>query len=334
MSDSISPEDRLLLEELFNRAADLPQAEHAAFLASECPPANTLHIELARLLAGLAGTDIVGKAQVFTTSLVGSQIGPYELLEKIGEGGMGEVYLADQSQPVQRRVALKIIKLGMDSVQVLRRFETERQALARMSHVNVAQVFDGGTASDGRPYFVMEYVPGEPVHNYCDQRKLSTGERIQVFLAICEGVQHAHLRGLIHRDLKPSNLLVMEQDGHAIPKVIDFGIVRATTGRLSDVSLHTMPSQVVGTLNYMSPEQADPTGLDIDTRSDVYSLGVVLYQLLSGLLPFDHSLTSDRPLSDLLSSMREQDPLAPSTRLRRQTDTSTAIAVKHGTDDR
>lgn len=334
MSAPLSPEDRLLLEELFERAASLPHAEHAAFLEHECPPANALHIELARLLAGLAGADFLGQAQDSTPSLAGSQIGPFELLEKIGEGGMGEVYLAEQSNPVQRRVALKVIKLGMDSVQVLARFEAERQALARMSHTNVAQVFDGGNATDGRPYFVMEYVPGEPIQDYCDRCRLSTRGRIQLFLAVCEGVQHAHQRGLIHRDLKPSNLLVMEQDGRALPKVIDFGIARATTGSLSEGSPHTMPGQVVGTLDYMSPEQADPTGEDIDTRSDIYSLGVVLYQLVSGLLPFDHSVASDRPLSELQRLIRERDPLAPSTRLRRQTNTSTAIAVKHGTDDR
>ncbi len=335
MSGALSPEDRLRLEELFERAAELPPAEHAAFLERECAPQDgALHVELARLLAGLAGEDIVKHAQPVAPSLVGTQIGPYKLLEKIGEGGMGEVYAADQQEPVKRRVALKVIKPGMDSAQVVARFEAERQALARMSHAHVAQVFDGGTTTGGRPYFVMEFVAGEPITEYCDRRKLSTRDRIELFLGVCEGVQHAHQKGLIHRDLKPSNLLVTQQDGRAVPKIIDFGVARATTGRLAERTLHTMVGQIVGTLDYMSPEQADPTGVDIDTRSDIYSLGVVLYQLVSGLLPFDHSSAAGLPLSELQRAIREQNAPTPSTRLKRQTGTATAIAQLHGTDER
>ena len=222
----------------------------------------------------------------------------------------------------------------MDSAQVVARFEAERQALARMGHPNVAQVFDGGATDQGRPYFVMEYVAGEPITESSDRRKLSTRERIELFLGVCEGVQHAHQKGLIHRDLKPSNLLVTRHDGRATVKVIDFGVARATTGRLVDRTLHTMVGQVVGTLDYMSPEQANPTGLDVDTRSDIYSLGVVLYELVSGLLPFDFSTRTGRPLTEAQRTLREQDPPTPSTRLRRQSGTATSIAMLRGTDER
>jgi len=334
VSAALSPEERQRLETLFDRAADLPHAEHAGFVARECGSNGALRDQLSRMLAGLSGQDVLGALQPAPAPRTGTRIGPYKLLEKIGEGGMGDVYAAEQREPVVRRVALKVIKLGMDSAQVVARFEAERQALARMAHPNVAQVFDGGSTDDGRPYFVMELVAGEPITEYCDRRKLSTRARLELVLAVCEGVQHAHQKGLIHRDLKPSNLLVMPQDGRAVPKIIDFGIARATTGRLAERTLHTMAGQIVGTLDYMSPEQADPTGVGVDTRSDVYSLGVVLYQLLSGLLPFDHAMSGDTPLSEVQRTIREEDPPTPSTRLRRQARTVTSIAPLHGTDGR
>jgi serine/threonine protein kinase/formylglycine-generating enzyme required for sulfatase activity len=345
----VSRERHRRIAELFRAACELDASARIAYLARECDD-DAMRAEVLDLLAhdsrphpGLSESGqqrgaLIDKALRAADSGEGEappeRIGPYKLLEKIGEGGMGEVHAADQLQPVRRRVALKLIKRGMDSAQVVARFEAERQALARMSHPNVAQVFDGGTSDDGRPYFVMEYVAGEPITGHCDRRKLSTRERIELFLAVCEGVQHAHQKGLVHRDLKPSNLLVTEQEGRASPKVIDFGVARATTGQLVDRTLHTMAGQVVGTLDYMSPEQADPTGADIDTRSDIYSLGVVLYELVSGLLPFDFGRRTDQPLSMAQRAIRELDPPTPSTRLRKQSATATAIATRHGTDER
>ena len=334
MSNGLTKEDRALLDELFDRALELPQAQYAAFAEEKCGSNAALRGALLQLLTGLAGEDVVTRVQTGVPSRSGAQIGPYLLLERVGLGGMGEVYAAEQRDPVERRVALKLIRPGMDSAEIVVRFEAERQALARMTHPNVAQVLDLGTTDDGRPYFVMEFVAGEPITEYCDRRQLITGERLGLFLGICDGVQHAHLKGVVHRDLKPGNLLVTEQDGHPTPKVIDFGVARATTGRLAEHSLHTMVGQVVGTLDYMSPEQADPGGVDVDTRSDVYSLGVVLYQLLSGLLPFEHDSEAGLSFSEIQRVIREKDPLTPSTRLKRETETATTIAPLHGADVR
>lgn len=334
MSTSLSPDQRRRLEQFFDRAADLPAGERAAFVERACGSDIALRDELSRLLEGLTGDDVLEQLRHDAPSRAGTTIGPYRLLERVGLGGMGEVYAAEQSLPVVRRVALKLIRHGMHSAEVVARFGAERQALARMGHPNVAQVFDAGSTDDGRPYFVMEFVAGPPITEFADQRTLTTRERLELFLAVCDGVQHAHQKGVIHRDLKPSNLLVMEQEQRAVPKVIDFGVARATTGKLSEHSLHTLVGQVVGTLDYMSPEQADPGGADVDTRSDVYSLGVVLYQLLSGLLPFDHSSELGLPLSERQRVMREQDPPMPSTRLRKQTDTAASIARLHASDER
>ena len=213
---------------------------------------------------------------------LGAQIGRYRLLEKIGEGGFGVVYVAEQRAPVRRRVALKIIKLGMDTRSIVARFEAERQALAMMDHPNIAKVFDAGATDTGRPYFVMELVRGIPITEYCDQNKLPTRQRLDLFIQVCHAIQHAHQKGVIHRDIKPSNILVTLHDGVPVPKVIDFGIAKATQGDLTDKTIYTQFQQFIGTPAYMSPEQAEMSGLDVDTRSDIYSLGVLLYELLTG----------------------------------------------------
>src|ERR1043166_1382945 len=218
----------------------------------------------------------------------GSIIGRYKLLQQIGEGGCGVVYMAEQEEPVRRRVALKVIKLGMDTKQVIARFEAERQALALMDHPNIAKVLEAGATETGRPYFVMELVKGIPITRYCDENCLSTELRLRLFVQVCQALQHAHQKGIIHRDIKPSNILVADHDGAPVPKVIDFGIAKATTDqRLTDKTLFTAFEQFIGTPAYMSPEQAKLSGLDVDARTDIYSLGVLLYELLTGQTPFD-----------------------------------------------
>ena len=220
------------------------------------------------------------------TERPGTIIGPYKLLQQIGEGGMGVVFMAEQTQPIQRTVALKIIKPGMDTRQVIARFEAERQAVAMMDHPNIAKVLDAGTTDSGRPYFVMELVKGVPITKYCDEKHLPLRARLELFLPVCQAVQHAHQKGLIHRDIKPTNVLVAEYDDHAVPKVIDFGVAKATAQKLTERTMFTEFGQVLGTVEYMSPEQAKFNQLDIDTRSDIYSLGVLLYELLTGSTPF------------------------------------------------
>jgi non-specific serine/threonine protein kinase/serine/threonine-protein kinase len=237
---------------------------------------------------------------------------------------MGEVWLAEQTSPVHRQVAIKVIKAGMDTAQVVRRFEAERQALALMSHPSIAQVFDGGATPEGRPFFAMEYVPGEPITSYCVRRRLSIQQRIDLFLEVCDGVQHAHQKGIIHRDLKPSNILVTERDNRPVPKIIDFGVAKATTQPLTERTLYTELGSLIGTPEYMSPEQAEMSGLDVDTRTDVYALGVILYELLTGVLPFDSKHLRDKPLDEIRRTIRDVDPPRPSTRL-----TSIARALGH-----
>ncbi|MBN1510320.1 MAG: serine/threonine protein kinase [Sedimentisphaerales bacterium] len=245
----------------------------------------------------------------------GGQIGPYKLLSLLGEGGCGIVYLAEQQQPVKRRVALKVIKPGMDTKQVIARFAAERQALALLDHPHIAHVFDAGTTKTGRPYFVMECVKGVPITEHCDRQKLSVEERLRLLLSVCEAVQHAHQKGIIHRDIKPSNILVAIEGDHAIPMIIDFGVAKALSQSLTDRTLVTEHAQMIGTPEYMSPEQAEMTSQNIDTRSDIYSLGVVLYELLTGVLPFEpQSLRAGGP-DHIRRTIREEDPKTPSTRL-------------------
>jgi len=265
----------------------------------------------------------------------GGRVGPYKLLQVLGEGGMGIVYLAEQQHPIHRQVALKIIKPGMDSKQVIARFETEQQALAMMDHPHVARVFDAGLAENGRPYFVMEHVKGIPIIEHCDKNRLTVDARLALFLHVCEAVQHAHQKGIIHRDLKPSNILVTIQDQEVVPKVIDFGVARAICQPLTERTLYTEQGQLVGTPEYMSPEQADLSNQDIDTRTDVYSLGVLLYELLAGLLPFDRHTFRKGGIDHIRKIICERDPATPSTRLRRTSlAESTKSAQRRQTDVR
>jgi serine/threonine protein kinase len=279
---------------LFEQALDLASGpERLAFLKGACGDDLALAARVQALLQAheasegfLPGRPADRTALLPVSEKPGDWVGRYKLREKIGEGGCGVVYVAEQEEPVRRRVALKVIKLGMDTKQVVARFEAERQALAMMDHPNIARVLDAGATETGRPYFVMELVRGIKITDYCDQNNLSTRARLDLFIQICRAVQHAHQKGIIHRDLKPSNILVTLHDGMPVPKVIDFGIAKATEGRLSDLTVYTELNQFIGTPTYMSPEQAEMSGLDIDTRSDIYSLGVLLYELLTGQTPF------------------------------------------------
>lgn len=256
----------------------------------------------------------------------------YRLLEELGRGGMGVVFLAEQVSPLRRKVAIKIIKLGMDTKQVIARFEAERQALAMMDHPNIAKVYDAGATETGRPYFVMEFVKGVPVTEYCDTHRLNNRERLELFLEICRGVQHAHQKGLIHRDIKASNILVTIHDDKAVPKIIDFGVAKATAQRLTERTMFTEMGQLIGTPEYMSPEQAEMSSLDIDTRTDVYSLGVLLYELLVGALPFDSETLRAAGLSEIQRIIRETDPPKASTRLSGLGDSQISIAEHRRTD--
>jgi len=314
-------------EALFQAAVLLTGAERVTFLNGACLDNPALRQRLEVLLAAHDEPDELspkdGPAAAATMKLdladtpdeaVGTTIGRYKLLERLGEGGCGVVYVAEQIQPVRRRVALKVIKLGMDTKQVVARFEAERQALAMMDHPNIAKVLDAGTTETGRPYFVMELVRGIRITDYCDQNNLSTRERLDLFVKVCQAIQHAHQKGIIHRDIKPSNILVTLHDGIPVPKVIDFGIAKATEGRLTDATVYTQLHQFIGTPAYMSPEQAEMSGLDIDTRSDIYSLGVLLYELLAGSTPFDAKELMASGIDQMRKTIREKEPVRPSTR--------------------
>jgi serine/threonine protein kinase len=312
-------------QSIFLAALELKDpAERAAYLKGACGDNPALLAEVQALLdAHEKGDDflerppVVGETAPFAplTEGPGTVIGPYKLLQQIGEGGMGVVYMAEQEKPVRRRVALKIIKPGMDSYQVIARFEAERQALAMMDHHNIARVFDAGTTETGRPYFVMELVHGVPITKYCDDSHLTPRERLELFVPVCQAVQHAHQKGVIHRDLKPSNVLVCLYDGKPVPKVIDFGVAKATEQRLTEKTMFTQFGTVIGTLEYMSPEQAEMSQLGVDTRSDVYSLGVLLYELLTGTTPLERKRLREAALDEVLRMIREEEPPKPSTRL-------------------
>jgi serine/threonine protein kinase len=265
------------------------------------------------------------------TETIGSVIGPYKLLQEIGEGGMGTVFMAEQSKPVQRRVALKIIKAGMDTRQVIARFEAERQALAIMDHPNIAKVLDAGATATGRPYFVMELVKGTPITKYCDEKQLSVKDRLELFIQVCLAIQHAHQKGIIHRDIKPTNVLIAQYDGKPIPKVIDFGVAKATAQKLTDKTMFTEFGMVIGTVEYMSPEQAEINQLDIDTRSDVYSLGVLLYELLTGTTPLESKKLRAAAHAEMLRMIREEEPSRPSLKLSTSA-TLPSVAASRGVE--
>ncbi len=332
----MSEQDWRRAKEIFGNALDLPAEERAKFLDAACAGDAELRARIEGLLAshsaageflgaptapalgpeGPAHSTIPPTAPLDTAGeALGQRIGPYTLLSIVGEGGFGVVYAAEQHQPLHRRVALKVIKLGMDTRQVITRFEQERQALALMDHPGIAKVFDAGATATGRPYFVMEFIKGVPITEYCDMARLATAERLELCMQVCEAVQHAHQKGIIHRDLKPSNVLVTLQDGKPVPKIIDFGVAKATAAWLTEKTVFTEQRQFIGTPEYMSPEQADPTGLDIDTRSDVYSLGVLLYELLIGATPIDPRRLRSAAFSEMQRIIREIDPPKPSTRL-------------------
>lgn len=327
---------------IFKAAVKLPANQRAAYLDQACGNNQALRQEVESLLRaheapGSFSDRFVDRRAVTAVNdsiaeRPGTVIGPYKLLEAIGEGGMGVVYMADQLVPVRRRVALKIIKPGMDTRQVIARFEAERQALALMDHPNIAKVLDAGATKSGRPYFVMELVRGVPITTYCDKNNLSVSERLQLFVTVCQAVQHAHQKGIIHRDLKPTNVLVTLHDGVPVPKVIDFGVAKATNQQLTEKTLFTSFAQMVGTPLYMSPEQAEMSGLDVDTRSDIYSLGVLLYELLTGTTPFDGKRLNRAALDEIRRIIREEEPPKPSTRLSSMGQTGTAIASHRRVD--
>jgi serine/threonine protein kinase/WD40 repeat protein len=356
----MSSQRRHQIDTIFAAARERPAAERGAFLAEACAGDADLRREVESLLAydrnahdfmevpahrlvqppgsmetpGMNVSDFIGAhlGHYEIGALLGKGIGPYHVLQVLGEGGMGVVYLAEQRKPFERRVALKLMKGGFDSWQVIARFESERQALALMNHPNIAKVFDAGADDRGRPYFIMEYVPGIPVTEYCDRQRLSIRERLTIFQQICGAIQHAHQKGLIHRDIKPSNVLVSIEDGAPVPKVIDFGLAKATHRRLTEKTLFTEHGTLIGTPGYMSPEQAEGTKLDIETTSDIYSLGVLLYELLVGALPFDTQTLRRAGFDEMRRVIRDVDPPRPAVRLEAMGDAAREVARRRKTD--
>jgi eukaryotic-like serine/threonine-protein kinase len=323
--------------EIFAAAAALPPEERAAYLDATCEGRLELRARVEAWLGAHEPSDFMQAAEDelrMHPEQAGERIGNYKLLEKIGEGGFGVVWVADQERPVRRRVALKIIKLGMDTKEVIARFGQERQALAMMDHPHIAKVLDAGATEWGRPYFVMELVRGIKITDYCDQVNLPTDARLALFIEVCQAVQHAHQKGIIHRDLKPSNILVTLHDGAPVPKVIDFGVAKATQQQpLTDLTIYTQFQQMIGTPVYMSPEQAEMSGLDIDTRSDIYSLGVLLYELLTGRTPFDPADLMRQGMDEIRRAIREREPLTPSTFLRTMPVATRATVAQHRQSD-
>jgi serine/threonine protein kinase/tetratricopeptide (TPR) repeat protein len=316
------PTDFQLVQSVFQAVAELPPAERAAVLERECGGDAELRRRVEALLQAHDGCGELPAAEheptgAYVAGVASDQVfaGRYKLRQKLGEGGMGVVFVADQTEPVRRRVALKIIRAGLETQRLLARFEQERQALALMDHPNIAKVFDAGMDQAQRPYFAMELVKGLPLTRYCDEARLSPRQRLKLFIPVCQAVQHAHQKGIIHRDLKPSNILVGMYDGRPVPKVIDFGVAKATGPRLTDQSVYTEVGTIIGTLEYMAPEQAELNNLDIDTRSDVYALGVILYELLTGDVPFSRKELERTGLAEMLRVIKEAEPTRPSTKL-------------------
>jgi eukaryotic-like serine/threonine-protein kinase len=363
-----SPRDT---EAIFHAARDIPEPKHRqAYVRQACGGDEAQVAFIEALLAAAdtpdsflnrpGDTECAADVGGSSTEHAGAIIGPYKLLQQIGDGGMGIVWMAEQTQPVQRKVALKVIKPGMDSRQVIARFEAERQALAMMDHVNIARVFDGGTTGEkdeggrmkdesdvgcdsafrlhpssfqaGRPYFVMELVHGVPITKYCDDNHLTPRERLELFVPVCQAIQHAHQKGIIHRDIKPSNVMVTLYDGKPVPKVIDFGVAKATEQKLTERTLFTQYGTMVGTLEYMSPEQAEMSALGVDTRSDIYSLGVLLYELLTGSTPLTHKRMKEAAYAEILRMIKEEEPPKPSTRLSDSSETLASISANRHTE--
>lgn len=324
--------------DLFAAAIEIADSvERAALLERECAGRPDLRVRIEQLLVAHRKSNplLDQPAPAGTVDYVpiaekpGSKIGPYKLLEQIGEGGFGLVFVAEQQEPVKRKVALKVIKPGMDTQQVIARFEAERQALALMDHPNIAKVLDAGATESGRPYFVMELVRGIPITDYCDKNQLAPKERLELFVTVCQAIQHAHQKGIIHRDIKPSNVLVTSHDGKPVAKVIDFGIAKAIHQQLTDRSIYTNFAQMIGTPLYMSPEQAEMSGMDIDTRSDIYSLGVLLYELLTGTTPLDRKRLANAAYDEIRRLICEEEPPKPSTRLSTSESIASVAAQRH-----